>query len=193
MFNREERKKKKEFEMVYDKHVEQIFRFVFLKVSSKDDAEDVTSKVFIRVWEAMQKEKDRYKPEIKNYRAFIYKIARNMVIDYYRQNRPEMEEKDAENQTKLSTNRANVSLDDIVAIDKEMRADERAIFNSEIEEVKKALKNLNDDYQNVIIWYYLDELTASEIADLLEKTEVSVRVLIYRAMDSLRQELNIKK
>ncbi len=195
MFNRKERKQKQEFETVYDKNVDNVFRFIYLKVSSKEDAEDITSKVFLRVWEAIKKdegEKSNYK--IKNYRAFIYKVARNMVIDYYRQNRPERET--TENERDLEKNKAKttkVPLEDVVLIDKEMRPDEKAQINFEVEEIKSALKNLNEDYQNVIIWYYLDELTSSEIADLLEKTEATVRVLIHRAVESLRKELNIKK
>lgn len=181
MFKRKEKKRRKDFEKIYDAHVEKIFRFVYLKVSSKDDAEDITSKVFIKVWDSLSKEQDS---SLENPKSFLYKVARNLVIDYYRKTRKNPEN-EAEN--------LEVSIENVVVPDKEMRADERALLNSEIEEVKKALSLINEDYQNVIIWYYLDELTTSEISDLLDKPESSVRVLIHRAVTTLRKSLKEKK
>ncbi len=182
MFKRKEKNKRKDFEKIYDTHVEKIFRFVYLKVSSKDDAEDITSKVFIKVWDSLSVEKDL---SLKSPKSFLYKVARNLIIDYYRKNRkdPAKEIQDA---------KTEVSLESVIAPDKEMRADERALLNSEIEEVKGALSLINEDYQNIIIWYYLDELTTSEIADLLDKPESSVRVLIHRAVTALRKSLKEK-
>ncbi len=179
MFNRREKKLRKEFEKIYDSNVRQIFRFAYLKVSSKDDAEDITSRTFIRVWDSLKKEE-----QLKNPRAFAYRVVRNLVIDYYRKNRDRSPED--------SNKPKQVPLDDVVALDKEMRADEKAILAMEVEEVKKALKEINEDYQNIIIWYYLDELTTAEIAELLEKPEASVRVLIHRAVSSLKEQLNKK-
>lgn len=181
MFNSRERKKKKEFEIIYDENIQKVFRFVYLKVSSKDDAEDITSKVFTKLWDSLKGGE-----EIKNPRAFAYKIARNMVIDYYRKNR----EKDSSESFAKSK---KIPLEEVVVLDKEMRADERALFESQIEEVTKALKSINEDYQNVIIWYYLDELTVQEIAVLLDKPEASVRVLVHRALAALKKSLEEKK
>ncbi len=179
MFKRKEKKRKKEFEKIYDAHVEKIFRFVYLKVSSKDDAEDITSRVFIKTWDSFSKD-----DSLKNPKAFLYKVARNLVIDYYRKNR--------DNSKKEDTFKKEVPLENIVVSDKEMRADERALLNSEIEGVKRALSRINEDYQNIIILYYLNELTTAEIAELLEKPESSIRVLIHRAVTALRKEMKNK-
>ncbi len=188
MFKRREGKKRKDFEEIYDTHVEQIFRFVYLKVGSKDDAEDITSRVFIQTWKSVAGS-DPAMPE--NPRALLYKVARNLVIDHYRKNRPTREE-DSEEDTaspKKKTKPKQVPLEDVMVEDKEIRPDEKALLNSQIEEVKQALQEINEDYQNVIIWYYLDELTVPEIAELLDKPEASVRVLIHRAVDSLKKRL----
>lgn len=179
MFKRKEKKRKKEFEKIYDAHIEKIFRFVYLKVSSKDDAEDITSRVFIKTWDSFSKENS-----LKNPKAFLYKVARNLVIDYYRKNRDNFKKED--------TFKKEVPLENIVVSDKEMRADERALLNSEIEGVKRALSRINEDYQNIIILYYLNELTTAEIGELLEKPESSIRVLIHRAVAALRKEMKNK-
>ncbi len=184
------KKKQKEFEKVYDENVDQIFRFVYLKVSSKDDAEDLTSKAFTRLWETMQKKEE----EIRDPRALLYSITRNMVVDYYRKHRPKKAENKEEEKTPTKHYKGSyVPLEDVVIEDGKMRADEAAKIKSEMELVRDALSNLNDNYQNVIIWYYLDELTTSEIADLLEKPENSVRVLLHRAVSALKKELQKKE
>ncbi len=188
MFKRREGKKRKDFEEIYDTHVEQIFRFVYLKVGSKDDAEDITSRVFIQTWKSVDGP-DSVTP--KNPRALLYKVARNLVIDHYRKNRPVREE-DSEEDTASPQKKAKpkqVPLEDVMIEDREIRPDEKALLNSQIEEVKQSLQDINEDYQNVIIWYYLDELTVPEIAELLDKPEASVRVLIHRAVDSLKKQL----
>ena len=70
-----------QFSHIYDQYINKIYRFVYLKVNSQEIAEDITSKVFIKGWEAFQAPKD----EIKNPGAFLYQIARNAVIDHYRE------------------------------------------------------------------------------------------------------------
>lgn len=178
MFFRKTEKNKKEFEKIYGLYVDQIFRFAYLKVSSKDEAEDITSQTFLRFWKHFSKEKKR--PQ--NPKAFIYKTATNLIIDYYRKTKTK-KGKDG------SSAKKEVSVEDIVIEDREMRADQKLVIKAEIEDVRKALSKINEDYQNAIIWYYLDELTIPEIADLLEKSETSVRVLIHRALNSLKEEI----
>ncbi len=165
------KRKQKEFEKIYDDNIDKIFRFVYLKTSSKSDAEDITSKAFTSLWKKINKEES-----LKNPRAFLYSITRNMVVDYYRKNKTKNN----------SLGAKNIPIEEVVVEDKDMRADERAALNSEMEEVREALSKLNENYQNIIIWYYLDELTIPEIASLLEKPESTVRVLIHRAMSSLK-------
>ena len=175
MFNKKEKKIKKEFEEIYDNYVEKIFRFAYLKVGTRDDAQDITSKAFVKLWDTLKEGKK----ELKNPKAFLYQVTRNLVIDHYRKNReggPQGKDK-------------KIPLENIIVSDKEMRADEKAFIQSEMEEVKKALEEINEDYQDVIILYYLDELTSSEIADLLEKPENTVRVLIHRSVASLRKAM----
>jgi len=162
---------RKIFSEVYDQYIEQIYRFVFLKVSSEEIAEDLTSEVFTRAWESMKGGAD-----IKNCRAFLYQIARNKVIDHYREK--------GKNQV--------VSAEFEPIIDPRENLEERAILNSDLEVVKKAITNLKDDYQNVIIWHYLDDLPIPEVSKILDKSEDATRVLLHRALKSLKDELNIQ-
>lgn len=161
---------RKIFSKIYDSYVEKIYRFIFFKVSSKEIAEDLTSETFLRGWKTFKNEKNN----IENPPAFLYKIARNLVIDYYRE------------KGKFQV----VSAENIALIDPRTNLEEKMITNSDLEMVKKALFNLKDEYQEAIIWYYLDGLSVSEIAKLLDRTEPATRVLISRALKTLKKECN---
>jgi len=161
---------RKIFSKIYDNYVEKIYRFIFFKVSSKEIAEDLTSETFLRGWKTFKNEKNN----IENPPAFLYKIARNLVIDYYRE------------KGKFQV----VSAENTALIDPRTNLEEKMITNSDLEMVKKALFNLKDEYQEAIIWYYLDGLSISEIAKLLDRTEPATRVLISRALKALRVAVN---
>lgn len=162
-------KLRKKFSKIYDKNVDKIYRFVFLKVSSPERAEDITSKVFLRGWEAFQNEERK----IKNPPAFLYKIARNLVIDFYRER-----------------DKAQIiSTENLQMADSGQGLEEKAILNSDIEMVRNGLKNIKDEYQEVVVWYYLEGLSTKEIAKILDKSPGAVRVTVHRALKALKKEI----
>jgi len=160
--------KRKEFGKIYDKYINRIYRFIFLKVSSEDIAQDLCSETFLRGWESFQGER-----KIENIQAFLYTIARNLVIDHYRE----------KGRTQV------VSAEELAIVDPEPGIDERMAFNSDLGQVKAVLANLNEDYQNVIIWHYLDDLPIQEVAKMLDKSEETTRVTLHRALKALKNEL----
>lgn len=161
---------RKIYSEVYDKYVKKIYRFVLLKVNSAEIAEDLTSEVFMRGWQAYKTKRDK----IENVQAFLYQIARNLLADHYRQ----------EVKAQL------VSVEYAAPLtDQKQDLEEMSFIHSDLERVKAALVNINDDYREVIVWYYLDELKVPEIAKILDKSEPTVRVLIHRALHALKIEL----
>ena len=72
--------KYQEFGHLYDRFIDQIYRFIFLKVQSSQIAEDLTSEVFLKIW---TKYLDKGKP-IKHPSSLLYRTARNVLTDYYR-------------------------------------------------------------------------------------------------------------
>ena len=162
---------KEEFSKIYDRYIDSIYRFIFIKVSSAQIAEDICSETFVRGWQVFLKKRGR----IKNFRAFLYRIAHNLIVDFYRKN------------GKIDI----VSVDDKnILSDPKLTADHEAFLNSDIEELRKAISLLKDNYQNVIIWHYLDEMSIPEIAKLLHKREGTVRVMLSRALKALKSQLN---
>jgi len=160
---------KEQFSLIYDQYIEKIYRFIFLKVSSQDVAEDISSKVFLKGWESYQKQET-----IKNPGAFLYQIARNMVVDHYRE------------KGKIKT----VSLDNVSQIpDPAVDIHQKAVFNADISAIKSAIGNLKDEYQDVLIWYYLEDMPAEQIAELIQKPAGTVRVMIHRGLEALKREM----
>ena len=160
----------KEFGKIYDRHVDKIYRFVYLKVSSPEIAEDLTSEVFLRCWQSY-KNPDK---NIDNISAFLYQIARNLVTDHYREK--------AQAQL-VSTDAAPVIADIGISLE------QKAIIQSDVDRIKAVLANIKDDYREIIVWYYLDEFTVPEIAKIANKSEEAVRVTIHRALKALKAEL----
>lgn len=157
------------FGKIYDKYIEKIYRFVYLKVNSAQVAEDLTSETFLKTWEFFKKDKQK----INNINAFLYKTAKNLVIDHYRQ------------RGKIRI----VSTDDISIVDPRHDLEKDAKINSDVEWVRKCIDGLKDDYQDVIILRYIDDLPISEIARIMGRTNGATRTLLHRALKSLKDEV----
>ena len=158
---------KDQFSQIYDQYIDKIYRFVYLKVNSQDVAEDVTSKVFIKAWKAF------CEPNfvLKNPGAFLYQIARNAVVDHYRE----------------KGRQKTVSVDAGQEIaDPGTNAQDLAILSADVEVIKKAIQKLDKEQQDIIIWHYLDDMPIADIATLLGRPEGTVRVMLHRALNDLK-------
>jgi len=167
--------KKRQFVKFYNQNAPRIYRFVYLKVNSPQDSEDLTSDAFFRFWQDLSNKKDK-KEKIDNPRALLYKIANNLVIDFYRK----------KSRTEISIDPSDAIL---AKIEDKTNLNEGLSLDSDMVEVKKALSQLKDDYQNIIIWHYLDDFSSKEISQILGKPEGNIRVLIHRALKSLKKKL----
>lgn len=163
----------------YDKNVAKIYRYIYFRVGSKDQAQDLASEVFLKCWQKMSSNGEE---NISNPRAFFYQVARNLITDFYRQR----------DKTPLSLSEiADNSLNDKIVAKKDGPI-EQASATFEIDLIKESLNKLNDDYQEIIIWRYLDELEIKEIAEIMDKKEGAVRTLLSRALTELRKVLEKK-
>ncbi len=157
------------FNQIYDKYIDKIYRFIFLKVNSQEKAQDLCSETFLRGWKVF---KERQK-EIENPQAFLYKIARNLVIDHYRE----------KGRTEV------VSADFVPIIDPSQDLEEKGSLDSDLNRVKLVLADIKDDYREVIVWHYIEDLSIPEIAKILSKSEGAVRVTLHRALGVLKEKI----
>src|SRR4051812_24008500 len=74
------------FGLLYESHLDRVYRYVYYRVGSTAEAEDLTEQVFLKAWEAIGRYEARGVPFI----AWLYRLAHNLVIDHYRAKRPTM-------------------------------------------------------------------------------------------------------
>lgn len=158
---------------LYDLYAPKIYRFIYFKVSSSLDAEDLTAEVFLKAWEYVNKNK-----EIEKFGGLLYKIARNLVIDFYRRKSTQTENFEETFLQKLS--------DAGVAVEKMM-------LKSDSQNIMQGLRLLKEEYREVLTLRYIDELDTGEIAEILNKSSINVRVLIHRALKTLKKIIEQKQ
>ncbi|MFA6526116.1 MAG: RNA polymerase sigma factor [Candidatus Buchananbacteria bacterium] len=174
LFLRVQNKDHEAYGQFYDLYVDKIYRFVFFKVNSTEDAKDLTSEVFLKTWQYIKNDK-----VIKNLNAFVYMVARNCIIDFYRERSRKDDNEEFINEAHLAIGGDSPLL--------------KHIKQAEISEVLKAMSQLKDEYREAIILHYLNELSAKEMSQILEKSPGAVRVLLYRALNALKSTINKSK
>ncbi len=166
------KKDKEAFVKIYDLYFDQIYRFVYFKVSTREDAEDLTSAVFLKTWAYVQNESIK---DYKTLKSLLYKVARNLVIDYYRKKSAQAE------QLSIDNERFEIDLPD-----EKQDIHENVEISDGYAQIKKKLFELKDEYREIIVMRYVNELSIGEIALSLEKSKGNVRVTLYRALKALR-------
>lgn len=147
-----------------------LYRFIYFKVQNKEEAEDITQETFIKVFSRMRKH--NIQPDEK-FIAYLKTIALNLIIDRWR---------------KTKRRQSNISIDAINP-DKTAVSDptESSIQRSAIE---NALSTLNEEQQAIINLRIIKGFSVTETAKILNKTEVNIRVLQYRAFKTLSKLLD---
>lgn len=164
------------FGKVYDLYARRIYRFVYFKVSSEEEAQDLTADVFLRAWQYLI---DGTGKEVRHLGALLYGIARNRVIDYYRMR--------AVRETVPLLEEAEEALSD------DRRLAEKNDAKIDADMLAKHLRSLKDEYREVLVMRYLDELGTDEISKILGKQPGNVRVLLHRAVEALRNLVEEKQ
>ena len=159
------------FGVLYTHYAEGIFRFLFVHLDNRLDAEDLTEEVFFRAWKALP----RYRLHGIPFAAFLFRIARNALTDFYR---------------KSKRTRHLVSLDEV-----DERQGLAGIFAGSSSEriarreLANALGSLKAEYRMVISLRFLNGLSPEETARIMNRSVGAVRVLQFRALAAIRSKI----
>jgi RNA polymerase sigma-70 factor, ECF subfamily len=149
---------------LYDRYFIKIYRFIFFRVGHKETAEDLSEDVFVKAFASLHTlENDAV------FEGWLYQIARNKVIDYYRSKKALVPIEEVENTLEYETN-----IVDIVNLDFQQKT------------LIKFLKELTAEQQVVIKLKFFEDLTNQEISHILGKEEGAVRVIQHRAITKLK-------
>jgi RNA polymerase sigma-70 factor, ECF subfamily len=153
----------------FDTYSDAIFRFCLVKTSSKEMAEDFTQETFMRYWRSLAEGKG-----MQNTRSFLYTVANNLIIDWYRK--------------KKTTSLENLQ-------EQGYDAPDTAGFSSEaqaeLKEVLDTISELEEKDKEVLLLRYVEGLEPREIAEILEESANVVSVRINRAIDKVQKKLHI--
>lgn len=166
------------FLKAFDEYNDALFRHAYLRISNREKAIDVVHDTYTKVWSYL---KNGY--EIDNFRPFLYKVLNNLIIDEYRRKKES-------------------SLDALLEIEGVDEGSFSELSESNAEALaatldgKKAfelLEELPDQFREVIILRFVDQLGPREIGVLIEESENVVSVRIHRGLKMLRQKIEAKE
>lgn len=156
------------FTPLYKKYRKAVFRYVYNRVSRKKElAEDITSETFVKAIDNFDSFKFRNKPFV----VWLYTIAHNLIVDYFR-----------------SKKERNISLDNLPIPPKDISEDQILKLSREElkEQIKQVSPKLSDELNNIFTLKHTEDLTFSEIAQLIGKTEGAVKMQYYRGLEKLK-------
>lgn len=160
------------FAQFYNTYQPKLYRFIYFKVSDQERAQELTDEVFMKVFYYL---KDNQSDEVDNFQAFIFKTARNLVIDFYR------------------TRKNDVSLEAIPEIAFPEDASKKIDEKLDMEKLVQALNHLPQNYKEIIVLRFIDELSFEEISQSTGKSLGNCRMLAHRGIKKLKEIIDDEK
>jgi RNA polymerase sigma-70 factor, ECF subfamily len=159
------------FGTLYERHLDAIYRYVYFRVGSPADAEDLTEDVFVRAWEAVGS--FEYGGE-GSFVSWLYRIAHNLVIDHYRKRQPQ-----SWSSEQLALEEARIpAVEDV------------AHYNQDVSRLAHAIRQLEEVEQQVILLRFIEGLSHGKVAEIIGKSEGASRVIQHRALINLKALLD---
>ena len=154
------------FADLYNQTIQPVYRYLRSHVQTVHEAEDLTSQTFIAAYENLP----RYR-EKGHFSAWLFRIARSKLIDYYR------------------TSKSETSLDVI----ENLAGMDNSLINfvqrDDLKKLKVLIRNLNENERDLIRLRYVADLPFSEIAEILGKREDAVKKSLYRLLATLKSQM----
>lgn len=167
------RRDPRRFEALYRKYVAQVYSFALYELRDHHAAEDVTSLVFLRALAGLPSFREQGEGERSSFRVWLFQIARNTLRNEHRHGR-----RHPQAPLELA---ASVPATDDVSGSAEVR--------DELRRAWQAIDRLPGDRRRALVLRFVQEMSATEIAQVLGRSEGAVRVLIHRAVQSVAQQL----
>lgn len=154
-----------QFQTFYQEHVGLIYRYVYSKVGNREEAEDLTSQIFIKAVRGVDTERGP-----QSMQKWLFQVARTTIADYWRAH------------YRVSTS----SLDELLEAGWEGPIDEEpmAINSRPIEQVQRILQALPEHYREILTCRFLLNLSIKDTAARMGLSEANVKVLQFRALKS---------
>jgi RNA polymerase sigma-70 factor (ECF subfamily) len=157
------------FGELYERHVRQIYNYIYYRTGNHHDAEDLTARVFQRALRHVATFEDKGVP----FSAWLYRIAHNLVANWHRDR----------------SRRPVVPLDEHLAPPGSSAHPEwEAMAAEERQMLLAAVRRLPEDRQLLLILKFVERMSNAEIGEIMGRTEGAIKSLYHRTLNSLREE-----
>ena len=150
---------------LFEENYEKIVNYISARISNFSEAEELAAEVFLKALEHI----DGFKNKGVPIEAWIYKIAHNITVDYYRKK-------------KYPT----ITIEDVINMESYHNTEKKVIENLDKEEIKQALSKLSPLQQQVIQLRLISGLRSKEVAEIMEKSDGAIRELQRSGLKALR-------
>ena len=156
---------KEQFLTAYDAYADALFRHCYFRVYNRELAKDLVQETFCRTWTYLSQGK-----EVKNNRAFLYRLLHNVIVDEIRRKKP-------------------LSLDQLVEEGYSPKDESAPDMEQHlvVKDIVQKLRMLDESYRDIMQMRFVDDLSPKEISAVLGVSENVVSVRIHRGTNKLRQ------
>ncbi|MEA3335111.1 MAG: sigma-70 family RNA polymerase sigma factor [Chloroflexota bacterium] len=158
------------FGLLYERHVDRIYSYIYYRSGNRQDAEDLTARTFFKALDNIGRYTDRGVP----FSAWLYRIAHNLVANWHRD----------------YSKRKELSLDDQLPLAMSTGNPERYAEAGEAREaLLSAIGRLSDDRQQLLLLKYIEAMPNAEIGEIMDKSEGAIKSLYHRTLLALRKDM----
>lgn len=159
------------FAKAYNEYASMILKHIYFKVNDWNLAEDIMQETFLKMWDYIANKNKN----VKDFKKFLYMVAKNMIIDHYRR------------KSKIPLPIENISP---IKLCVEPKQEREADVLIQMDKFKECLSELKDNYKVIVGYRYIDQLSIKEICQKTGKTPNHVSVILNRGMKMVKKKIS---
>lgn len=171
------------FEKIYYHYLLKIYNFFYFKTMDEQISEDLTSEVFLKIYKNLQDKEFNS----KSFNVWIYKIASNQLIDYFRKTKTDRERTFLTDWQKQDNIRDSSLLENDFFIKNSMLMKKELSFENH--KLVEAMCKLTTLQKNIVILIFVMDFDYKTIANILGKSQSTIRGILFRAINILKSEI----